>query len=175
MDKEDEIQNTDMDLVHEDLLNNAIDQFRTEKGIDIGDGRGILVLAVEGEGDIALPFLVPTDKMIEEIISNFSRFISTDPTVAPEVMVGGVLSLLLNAFRAAHDRNDTDEWTNLTIRALSLLLGLHIKLVDQDKVITGLSDSLQNNTVPVLYGHAENGMLTTGLIYVSREAGMAVH
>ena len=175
MDKEDEIQNADMDKVHEDLLNNAINQFRTENEINIGDDRGILVLAVEGAGHIALPFIIPTEKMIDEIIYNFSRFTRTDPTVAPEVMVGGVLSFLLNEFRAAHDRNDKDEWTNLTIRALSLLLGLHIKLVDQEKVITGLSDSRRNNTVPVLYGHAENGMLTTGLIYIDRESSKVIH
>ena len=170
MDNEDENQNAEMDKVHEDLLNTAINQFRTEKGINIGDGRGILVLAVEGEGDIALPFIIPTEKMIDEIIYNFSLFTRTDPTVAPEVMVGGVLSFLLNGFRAAHDKDDKDEWTNLTIRTLSLLLGLHIKLVDREKVTKGLSDSLRDKTVPVLYGHAENGMLTTGLIYINRES-----
>lgn len=175
MDNEEDLQNADMDKVHEDLLNTAINQFRTEKGINIGDGRGILVLAVEGEGDIALPFIIPTEKMIDEIIYNFSLFTRTDPTVAPEVMVGGVLSFLLNGFRAAHDNDDKDEWTNLTIRTLSLLLGLHIKLVDREKVAKGLSDSRRDNTVPVLYGHAENGMLTTGLIYINRESSETIH
>lgn len=168
MSKEDEIQNTDMDKVHEDLLNTAINHFRTENGINIGEDSGILVLAVEGEGDIALPFIIPRGEMIDEIIANFSRFTGTDPTVAPEVMVGGVLSFLLNGFRAAHERNDKNEWANLTIRTLSLLLGLHIKLVDIEKVVTGLTDSKRDNTVPVLYGHTENGMLTTGLLYIER-------
>jgi hypothetical protein len=175
MDNESEMQNADDDKVHEDLLNRAIAPFMTKDGINVPEDCGILVLVEDKAGDIALPFIIPTAEEIDEFVDNFSRFTRLEPTVTPEVMVSGALPDCINDFRAANDNNDDDAWINLTRSAITLLLGLHIQSVDKDKVVTGFSDSRADNTLPVLYGHAEKGMLTTGLIYINREPGKASH
>ena len=175
MNNDSDVQNEDEDKIHEDLMNRAIAPFLTENGVNVPENCGILVLVEEKAGDIALPFYIPTTEEIDEIIDNFTRFISIEPTVSPEAMVSGVVPECINDFRAAHERNDDEAWVNLTRSALTMLLGLHIQSVEKDKVVTGLADSQKDNTLPVLYGHADQGMLTTGMIYISREPGKTIH
>ena len=174
MDNESDIQSADEDRIHEDLLNRAIAPFMTENGVNVPADHGLLVLADDKAGDVSVPFIIPTADKIDVIIDIFSRITSSESTVAPEVMVSGVLSDCINDFHAAHDKKDDDAWLNLTSSVVTLLLGLQIQQVDKEKVVTGLSDSQRDNTLPVLYGHAVEGMLTTGLIYISREPAKAI-
>ena len=175
MDNESETHTADEDRVHEELLNRAIAPFLTEEGVNVPADHGLLVLAEDKSGDIAVPFIIPTTEKIDVIIDIFSRITGSEPAVAPEVMVSGVLSDCINDFHSAHEKKDDEAWLNLTSSVVTLLLGLHIQKVEKDKVVSGFSDSTRDNTLPVLYGHAVKGMLTTGLIYISREPAQQVH
>lgn len=179
MNDELETQNSGNDEVLEEILNRTIAPYFTADGVDIPEDSGILVLAEDDAGEIAVPFIIPSADKVDVIIDIFSRATGSDseadPEVAPEVMVSSALPDCIKDFYTARDNNDNEAWHNLTSSVVTLLLGLHIRSVEKDKVVTGFSDSQRDNTLPVLYGLAQEGMLTTGLVYIDRGPGKALH
>lgn len=179
MTDETETQNTDNDEVLEEILNRTIAPYFTSEGIDIPEDSGILVLAEDEAGEIAVPFIIPTAEKVDVIIDIFSRATGSDsegnPEIAPEVMVSNALPDCIKDFYTARDNNDSEAWYNLTSSVVTLLLGLHIQSVEKEKVVTGFSDSQRDDTLPVLYGLAQEGMLTTGLVYINRGSEKTIH